>query len=445
MSKKDSKIRLENGFSLLELIIVTAGLGILSSLAISNGLKNLDYVRIDEAKSLLNSAAADCLQGFRANSDRLDKPIDPSILSTSRLKNTGYVFSKEGNRITDEDYLPNCRNIQITAAQEINRKSRHPDLGLVINENGKLTKVATNSGSETESSATSWAGANTTDEETLIKWIGLEKKIAEGKASCKKDQDNFSKSPGIGMTYTWDNNKQINCTDKPPAFEDPSTCTYKACTKKVWYIDNEICGYSEQEFRDCIDAKTTAACKAEKDKKAAEKPPWTTQTITGDQLPNCTEPVWFVEGSDVGSAEAWQTLICKKKIKAKEDGNWTDAKAPSQIKECVLSNGSPRQFFFCNGEDLKDLGLHTQCIRDKQSNSCNDDIQQKRESGHKGTYTNETQGPPPCGKTFWFCDKKQYTQEEYSNTICANPPCEVENKTLCDLIPESFFCNCKNK
>ena len=42
-----------------------AGLGILSSLAIPNYMKYLDYAKIDEAKSLLNSVAADCLQGLR--------------------------------------------------------------------------------------------------------------------------------------------------------------------------------------------------------------------------------------------------------------------------------------------------------------------------------------------------------------------------------------------
>ena len=49
-----------HGFTLLELIVVLAGLGILSSLAIPNYMKYLDYAKVDEAKALLNSAAADC-------------------------------------------------------------------------------------------------------------------------------------------------------------------------------------------------------------------------------------------------------------------------------------------------------------------------------------------------------------------------------------------------
>ena len=60
-----------HGFTLLELIVVLAGLGILSSLAIPNVIKYLDYAKVDEAKSLLDSAAADCLQGLRR-----EVPID---------------------------------------------------------------------------------------------------------------------------------------------------------------------------------------------------------------------------------------------------------------------------------------------------------------------------------------------------------------------------------
>ena len=57
-----------SGFTLLELIVVLAGLGILSSLAIPNYLRYLDYAKVDEAKALLNSVAADCLRGMRFKS-----------------------------------------------------------------------------------------------------------------------------------------------------------------------------------------------------------------------------------------------------------------------------------------------------------------------------------------------------------------------------------------
>ena len=84
------------GFTLLELIVVLAGLGILSSLAIPNALKYFDYARVDEAKALLNSAAADCLQKSRLN-DKNKETIDESIISNQRLSSIGFKIDKANN------------------------------------------------------------------------------------------------------------------------------------------------------------------------------------------------------------------------------------------------------------------------------------------------------------------------------------------------------------
>ena len=49
----------------------------------------------DEAKSLLNGAAADCLQGLRRDGDDvLNDPLNESIISDDRLENTGYKLEK---------------------------------------------------------------------------------------------------------------------------------------------------------------------------------------------------------------------------------------------------------------------------------------------------------------------------------------------------------------
>ena len=53
------------GFTLIELIVVLAGLGILSSLTITNVMKYIDYAK-SMKQTLLNKAAAECLQEFRA-------------------------------------------------------------------------------------------------------------------------------------------------------------------------------------------------------------------------------------------------------------------------------------------------------------------------------------------------------------------------------------------
>ena len=70
-----------NGFTLLELIIVIAGLGILASLAIPNFLKYLDYAKNDEAAAFMNALASECLQNYRENTSSLDEP--PKLLERS--------------------------------------------------------------------------------------------------------------------------------------------------------------------------------------------------------------------------------------------------------------------------------------------------------------------------------------------------------------------------
>ena len=141
MARKASK---NSGFTLLELIVVLAGLGILSSLTIPNYMRYLDYAKVDEAKALLNSTAADCLQKLRRKSSAeslLVIKANDSIISIQGLKKTGYIFKDGSERITDEEYIPNCKSVSITAAREIDRKSRLPDLGFELFDDGTLTKI----------------------------------------------------------------------------------------------------------------------------------------------------------------------------------------------------------------------------------------------------------------------------------------------------------------
>ena len=141
----------DQGFSLIELMVVIAGLGILSSFAIPNVIKYFDYANVDEAKSLLNSSAADCLQNLRRKgSASLTQTVDANIISQERLENTGYNFQNPGT--TDI-----CSNVLITAISEA-KKDRMPDLGFTIDVEGNLVKLAVDTGTDTNYAAKSWAG-----------------------------------------------------------------------------------------------------------------------------------------------------------------------------------------------------------------------------------------------------------------------------------------------
>ena len=449
------------GFTLLELIVVLAGLGILSSLAIPNYMRYLDYAKVDEAKALLNSTAADCLQKLRRKSSAeslQDIKANDSIISIQRLKNTGYVFKDGIERITDEDHIPNCKSVSITAAREIDRKSRLPDLGFELFDDGTLTKISSDSGSETKFPCESWAGKNCAEEAALVEWQKLNEAIAKAKGECKKSFDSFIASGGTGPTKQWDPVKTSKCTTAPPKFEDPETCTALGCTKDVWYIDGKICGYSSPEFRECQKQKTTAACQAEKDLKSSEQPPWTTRTIDGDRLPNCEEPAWFIDGEDVGSSGAWKLRMCERK---KKDLLTTTYSGP--IEYCDEYD----IYYICAGEEI--LGdrevakaKFEECLTSNKNALCTNGLNNDAvKRGDGGAYTSPTpEGmthpiPDDCGLKYWYCsgsgkiyrgsdaEKNYEADEACQSDECGKPAAKCKDSNWWYHRDCSWYSGCK--
>ena len=67
---KKNKVNKENqGFTLIELVVVLAGLSALAAFTIPNVLNTIKLNRIEEAKALMNSFAADCLGQYRVSTD----------------------------------------------------------------------------------------------------------------------------------------------------------------------------------------------------------------------------------------------------------------------------------------------------------------------------------------------------------------------------------------
>ena len=297
-----------SGFTLLELIVVLAGLGILSSLAIPNYMKYLDYAKIDEAKSLLNSVAADCLQGYRQNKSRLTEPVNDNIISYRRVKSTGYLLQDGQKGSTDENYLPTCGSVYINPAPTSD-SSRFPILGFQIKD-GILTKLASSEGEEASYVADSWAGKNSTKSDDFLNWRALDAAILAAKKECEKNEEDFQKNVGVGVTKTWDPEASSGCSLKPPIDQaNLDKCTPNGCTKDVYYLDGEICGYTPGEFKVCQDEKLDAACKADKATKESEKA--MTKTIEGD-TPKLQKTRWFIEGNDMGSAGMESTKVRNK-------------------------------------------------------------------------------------------------------------------------------------
>ena len=415
-----------SGFTLLELIVVLAGLGILSSLAIPNYMKYLDYAKIDEAKSLLNSVAADCLQGYRQNKSRLTEPVNDNIISYRRVKSTGYLLQDGQKGSTDENYLPTCGSVYINPAPTSD-SSRFPILGFQIKD-GILTKLASSEGEEASYVADSWAGKNSTKSDDFLKWQALDAAILAAKKECEKNEEDFQKNVGVGVTKTWDPEASSGCSLKPPIDQaNLDKCTPNGCTKDVYYLDGDICGYTPGEFKVCQDEKLDEACKADKATKESEKA--MTKTIEGDLLPNCKlQRFWFIEGNDMGSAEAWKARKCE--INKKDLVTYSGT-----IEHCDIS-----PIYIINGEEIlgdRDLAKskYEKHIAEDKDAQCtvalNDDAKTKSTPGPHTSPTPEGMEPivgKDCGERYWYCHKsgKIYREPDAEAKYNADESCKIK-------------------
>jgi prepilin-type N-terminal cleavage/methylation domain-containing protein len=104
-----------SAFTLLELIVVLAGLGILAGLAFPNFLKYLEFAQIDEAKSLLNAAASECLQ-LKRNSSNSTSDVwmsdEPEVLKSRKSSTNGEKPLLPG-KYEYKDNKKTCAEVQI--------------------------------------------------------------------------------------------------------------------------------------------------------------------------------------------------------------------------------------------------------------------------------------------------------------------------------------------
>ena len=416
---------LGSGFSLIELMVVIAGLGILSSFAISNVIKYFDYASVDEAKSLLNSAAADCLQNLRRQGNgSLTQTVDTNIISQERLENTGYKFQESGT--TDI-----CGNVLITATLE-NKKDRMPDLGFTIDAKGNLIKLAVDTGTDTSYAAKSWAGKNVTEAAGLKELMDYNKAILDAKSSCIENFNNWLINSGDGKFNTWNDVATIGCPSKPPKVVS-NTCTTNGCNSPIYALDNSIVGTTQEAYDAAFKAKYDALCAGELVKKRESIA--TTASEAGEKLQHCGQKLfWFFEGENVGSNDAWKTLMCKKNKQ-----QLLDTTHSGPIEHCDIS-----PIYICGGKEIRENGDRQQakadfdaCVESDKDAQCSQALNNDaltRPNG--GPYTSPIPGGmsapigEDCGITYFYCkelgkifrDKNMFDKDEKCKPVCPPRP-----------------------
>ena len=407
-----------SGFTLIELVVTLAVLSALTTIATvgfsgrGGIVGQINLSQIDEAKALLNAAAADCLQKSRLNNEDKDI-VDDTIIADKRVNPIGFAIDKAN----DAD---KCSYFQLVPTNEKD-DVRFP-IGFSVSD-GALSKFAnpTTDNPGSLASCERWAGVNCKQDESLKRLIAWKKDIAAKKAVCEA---NYTKWLTVDNTTPykferWNPNAETGCPKRPPkngseSYRSDPYCTPNGCNRDVYGIDGVLCGYTPEDYEECLNSKYGKVCVewvAEKEQQ--EYTNNTTTLLPIRKTPECGErEFWFFKGEDKGTKEEFINTACNAWVDEKKTQNYTNkpSNLPAKTKVC-----GDKEYWFLDGVDQQSkVGL--------EEAICKSAHEQWRTNGINKRY-DPIGGPGVCGEEIYVCNKSIVKDSSYYATEgCGKAP-----------------------
>jgi len=266
------------GFTIVELVVVIAGLAALGSFVIGNVVTQIKLSRAEEAKALMNSFAADCLGKYRISTDPV-KFVDeakPDDLDNEKLLTLGYQVDGNKSKCAHTAIKPSNENEDTLFA-----------LDFRISSEGKVLKTAVPSNNpQALNSCKGWAGKNCGLSEAQKAEFARLAALAKARATCISNYQDFLSKKISGESVTWDKEKET-CSKPVFAFEGVPVASKKA-------------------MLEARDAKYGRACDEWQGKKIADKNYISPGGNPETKSPECGGiKYWFHTGKDFTNKADW--------------------------------------------------------------------------------------------------------------------------------------------
>ena len=299
-----------SGFTLIELVVTLAVLSALTAIApvgfSGRGgiVGQINLSQIDEAKALLNAAAAARLQKSRLNNEDKDI-VDDTLISDKRVNPIGFAIDKAN----DAD---KCSYFQLVPTNEKD-DVRFP-IGFSVSD-GALSKFAnpTTDNPGSIASCERWAGVNCKQDESLKRLIAWKKILPPKKQSAKPTTQKWLTVDNTTpyKFQRWNPNAETGCPSRPPKngsesyqlipHARPMAAIARSMASMVssWASQRKTTITLEDNMKLCTE------WVAEKEQQQYTNSTTTLAAIT--KTPECgSREFWFFKGEDQGTKEEYE-------------------------------------------------------------------------------------------------------------------------------------------